>query len=368
MNKVISAKLDADMRSQSEKAHQVMIVDDDPVFRRITSAFLTRNGYRVSEAENGIEALKALRTDVPDLLLCDLDMPILNGIELVEELVSQYPSLPLMVISSTSDMKEVAKAIRLGIKEFIAKPIVDYQQLTGAIESIIDKSHDLYSQQPSFGHHFFPPETSEERVTEERELHWHLNQLQENPAQARDLLRALMPEQDSRQGHWHCSYRLLQTTETLPLVFDYRWLMKGQFAFYLLDADTEGDHGVVSALLIRTLFDDYLRKAEMGGVILKDLASQVEAGIIAYRYAPPINALFGLADFTTGLIRFLPAGLSGLWDCDQRRHVLPSSMSLGSKALATFNEVELPIGDLGQLMMGNTGKSNFDFTLRSRRV
>ncbi|MDP5254738.1 MULTISPECIES: response regulator [unclassified Vibrio] len=368
MNKMVSAKVDANNNCQPEKAYQIMIVDDDPVFRRITSAFLTRNGYRVSEAENGIDALKALRTQVPDLLLCDLDMPFLNGIELVEELTQQYPSLPLMVISSTSDMKEVANAIRLGIKEFVAKPVADYQQLLGSIEAVIDKSHDVYTQQQAFGAHFFPPETSEERVTEEQELHWHLNQLQENPAQARDLLRALLPEQDSSQGNWHCSYRLLQTTETMPFVFDYRWLMQGQFAFYLLDSDTEQDHGVVSALLIRTLFDDYLRKAYLGTVVLKDLVRQVEAGIASYRYAPPIKAMFGLADFTTGSIRFLPAGLSALWDCGSERHVLRCCGILGGETAPTLDEIELPIGHLGQLMMGATGKSNFDFTLRSRRV
>ena len=56
----------------------VLIVEDDPVFRTMLSGFLSSQGCHVREAENGLEGLKALRDGMPDILLCDLAMPVLN--------------------------------------------------------------------------------------------------------------------------------------------------------------------------------------------------------------------------------------------------------------------------------------------------
>ncbi|GAK84940.1 response regulator [Vibrio ponticus] len=71
---------------------RIMLVDDDPTFRRITSAYLEAQGYEVIEAEDGLEGLKFLRDLEPDLVLCDLAMPVLNGVEFVEEVsVATHP-------------------------------------------------------------------------------------------------------------------------------------------------------------------------------------------------------------------------------------------------------------------------------------
>ena len=101
----------------------VMLVDDDPIFRRITSGFLLSQGYKVVEAENGLDGLRKLRSAEPDIIMCDLAMPVLDGIEFVEEVSLEYPSLPLIVVSATDDMSDVAKALRYGIKDFLPKPI-----------------------------------------------------------------------------------------------------------------------------------------------------------------------------------------------------------------------------------------------------
>jgi len=101
----------------------VMLVDDDPIFRRITSGFLLSQGYKVIEAENGLDGLRKLKSAEPDIIMCDLAMPVLDGIEFVEEVSLEYPSLPLIVVSATDDMADVAKALRYGIKDFLPKPI-----------------------------------------------------------------------------------------------------------------------------------------------------------------------------------------------------------------------------------------------------
>lgn len=84
-----------------ENQKLIMLVDDDPIFRRVTGGYLSAQGYEVLEAENGLDGLKKLRSAEPDLILCDLAMPVLDGIEFVEEVSLEYPSLPLIVVSAT---------------------------------------------------------------------------------------------------------------------------------------------------------------------------------------------------------------------------------------------------------------------------
>ena len=100
----------------------VMIVDDDAIFRRMLTSYLESNGYRILEAEDGLDGLKQLRSEVPDLVICDISMPVLNGIEFVEEVCWEYPSLPMIVVSATEEMSDVARALRFGIKDFLSKP------------------------------------------------------------------------------------------------------------------------------------------------------------------------------------------------------------------------------------------------------
>ena len=74
-------------------------------------------GYKVIEAEDGYQALSLLTKVSPDLAICDLSMPILNGLEFVE-ISHEYPGLPVVVVSATQDMNDVAGALKLGIKDF----------------------------------------------------------------------------------------------------------------------------------------------------------------------------------------------------------------------------------------------------------
>ena len=117
-------------------------------------------------------------------------------------------------------------------------------------------------------------------MPEEQELHWHLEYLKENPIAAKDLLHALLPDKDTSQGDWKCSYRCCNP-RVMPLVFDYAWLINGQFAFYLVGSASEGQHGAATTLMIRALFHDYLRNLKRFNADLKDISALLEKGLNA---------------------------------------------------------------------------------------
>ncbi len=292
--------------SVASQSKCVLLVDDDPVFRSITSACLAAQGYEVIEAEDGLEGLKVLRDNEPDIIICDLAMPVLNGVEFVEEVSTAYPSLPMIVVSATESISDVARVVKCGIKDFLTKPISNPINLFESIENILEDADNHLSDNRDFSSQWFRVDDNE--LPEEQELHWHLDYLEQNPNAAKDFLLALLPEKDTSQGSWKCSYRLFQSTDVMPVVFDYAWLMTGQFAFYLIDSGSS-DKGASTTLLVRALFHDYIRGLKSQTANVRDLVRIIEKGMNCIECAEPIDALFGIANVSDGTITVLPAGL-----------------------------------------------------------
>jgi CheY-like chemotaxis protein len=92
-------------RSQSGGAAPVMIVEDDHDLRNAMAELLRADGYDLVLAKNGLEALESLREHTPSLLLIDLLMPIMNGVELIERLRSDpaWRDLPVVVMTAAND-------------------------------------------------------------------------------------------------------------------------------------------------------------------------------------------------------------------------------------------------------------------------
>ncbi len=354
--------------SEQEAANHrlIMLVDDDAIFRNVTNAYLESQGFAVIEAVNGLEALQQLRENQPDLVLCDLSMPLLDGIEFVEEVSLEYPSLPLIVVSGTVEMSDVAKALRFGIKDFLPKPIGNYTHLSQAIDNTLEDCDCHFSEQRDFSSQWFRVDDGGE-IPDEQELHWHLDYLQQTPNAARDLLHALLPDKDTSQGDWHCSYRLLQSTDVMPLVFDYRWLMNGQFAFYLVDSATQDSCGVGTTLLVRALFDDYLRNLKSFSADLKDMVGIIEKGIACSKCAGPVNALFGVADFASSTVAILPAGLESQWANGDAKQRIEAGNSLGNGSLKNFITRDLPLTTVGKMSVGCVGSSSFSLSIKRHK-
>ncbi|EOX4902824.1 response regulator [Vibrio alginolyticus] len=347
----------------------IMLVDDDPIFRKVTNAYLESQGFKVVEAENGLEALQQLRECQPDLILCDLSMPVLDGIEFVEEVSLEYPYMPLIVVSGTDEMSDVAKVLRFGIKDFLPKPIGNYEHLSQAIENTLEDTDSHFSEQRDFSSQWFRVDDGGE-IPDEQELYWHLEYLQQNPSAARDLLQALLPEKDAAQGDWRCSYRLLQSTDVMPLVFDYRWLMNGQFAFYLVDSASQANDGVATTLLVRALFDDYLRNLKSFSADLKDMVGIIEKGIECSECAGAVNAVFGVADLASSSVSILPAGLDSHWSDGNTNQHIAAGNRLGGGSMKNFITRDLPLSVAGQLSIGCLGSSSFSLSItrKSRLV
>jgi adenylate cyclase len=102
----------------------ILIVDDDPLNRRLLSKSLEAEGYRTTDVDNGFEALKALEADQPDVVLLDIVMPGLDGIEVLERMKSnpEFAHIPVVMISGVDDTDAVVRCIEAGAEDFLPKP------------------------------------------------------------------------------------------------------------------------------------------------------------------------------------------------------------------------------------------------------
>ena len=101
-----------------------MVVDDSLTVRRIAGRLLTREGYAVVEARDGVEALEKLQTAVPHVMLLDIEMPRMDGFELIRRMRAdgRFRSVPIIMITSRTADKHRAHAMELGVNVYLGKP------------------------------------------------------------------------------------------------------------------------------------------------------------------------------------------------------------------------------------------------------
>lgn len=118
----------------------LLVVDDEQASRSVIKAFLSRAELpigRISEACDGQEAIAVLRSgDVPDIVITDMEMPVVNGIRFLEYLKDCYPEIKILVVSGYFDFQYTHAAITAGAEDYILKPI-DAKKLCDAMERCI---------------------------------------------------------------------------------------------------------------------------------------------------------------------------------------------------------------------------------------
>lgn len=103
--------------------HKVLIVDDEENARIGLSKLLSQEGYQVSSVANGSEALDYLRREVVNLVISDINMPEMNGLNFLRELHHHHPGISVIMITAYGGVESYLEAMNLGAFEYIHKPV-----------------------------------------------------------------------------------------------------------------------------------------------------------------------------------------------------------------------------------------------------
>lgn len=116
---------------------RILIVDDDPDVRQGLQGILKRAGHLPLEAADGKTALDVLGREEVDLVLLDLQMPRISGMNVLRQTVMDYPNLPVIIVSGKGDIPKAIEATRLGALDFLEKP-VEVEQLLSVVHNALE--------------------------------------------------------------------------------------------------------------------------------------------------------------------------------------------------------------------------------------
>lgn len=119
----------------------ILWVEDDPVFRQIVATFLNGRGAQVVQAGDGEQGLIHFKQQRFDIILADLSMPKLGGLDMLKEMSRLEPLVPSIVISGNNVMADVVEALRIGASDYLVKPVADLFIIEQAIQQGLQRNH-----------------------------------------------------------------------------------------------------------------------------------------------------------------------------------------------------------------------------------
>jgi len=117
---------------------RVLVIDDDPGVRDYMEALVSRQGYEVTAAADGEEALKNLDTSQPDLITLDVVLPGMDGLQTLEKLKQRLPDVPVVMLSGHGQARNIVEAMRRGASDFLRKPF-EVEELELAFQKALEK-------------------------------------------------------------------------------------------------------------------------------------------------------------------------------------------------------------------------------------
>lgn len=129
---------------------KIVIIEDDIALRESVKDLLELDGYKVFAANNGVSGIQLILNEIPDLILCDISMPGLNGYEVYKALQSHsaVATLPFIFITAKTQKEDIQAGLQLGVDDYITKPF-DYDELLATINRRLTKYEKIVKQAES---------------------------------------------------------------------------------------------------------------------------------------------------------------------------------------------------------------------------
>ena len=313
----------------------ILTIEDEPVVRTGITAFLEDHGFRVVEAEDGRAGLEAFERTRPALVLVDLRMPEVDGLEVLRQLSRRSPEIPLIVVSGTGVIADVIEALRAGAWDYVLKPVADMAVLLHAVHRSLEQAR---------------------LRRENREYHQHLEEtlkrLRQDEEAGRRMQMRLLPPPTATIGPYALQRHLLPSQSLSGDFVDYYAIGHERTVFYV--ADVSG-HGVSSALvtvLLKSFMRRFLENEAAGstppirrpGLLLQKL----NAELIHEDIDKHVTVFYGILDNRDNTLTFSNGGHFPppiLWANNGSEFIMEQGTAVGLFPFATYEDVVRPLPD-----------------------
>jgi phosphoserine phosphatase RsbU/P len=281
---------------------RILVIEDDPLVRFNIVSYLEDSGFVVVEEQSGSHGLELSRTDPPDLVLCDLRMPGLDGLDVLQTLHAEQPDLPVVVVSGTGVLGDVIEALRKGAWDFVTKPIQDMAVLEHAIVAALDKAQ-LVRDNRRF---------QKELERANRLLRQHLDQFEQDAAAGRNMQLQLMPPVESVLGAYRFDRCLLPSLYLSGDFVDYFAIDRRHVGFYLADVSGHGVSSAFVTVLLKTCVHRNLEllKTERERIILDParMLARLNAHLLEQKLDKYLTMFYGVIDTVKNQLSYSNGG------------------------------------------------------------
>ncbi|MBL8445917.1 MAG: response regulator [Zoogloeaceae bacterium] len=281
---------------------RILVIDDDALIREMFRFYLDQQGHSVTALDGGAAAVEHCRQSPPDLVMCDLRMPGMDGLTVLREIHAAVPGLPVIVISGTGDMADAISALKLGAADFLTKPIEDFAVLDHAVGKALERAR-LEAENRAYRASL---EATNARLTAT------LRQLEADEEHGRQIQFALLPESPARFGAFELSRFIAPSTFLSGDFVDYFSIDANHFGFYM--ADVAG-HGVPSAVITVLLkgsvgrhLENYRRFGDTTITSPAALLAALNDEFLVARYGKHLTMFYGVIGIADGRLTCANAG------------------------------------------------------------
>lgn len=281
---------------------RVLTIDDDRLVRESISAYLEDSGYAILEASSGQDGLRQFREHAPDIVLCDLRMPDLDGLEVLKVLTQEAPHIPVIVLSGVGVMHDVVEALRFGAADYLVKPISDLAVLEHAIRGSLRRVQ-LEQQNAHY---------REELELANRELESHLAILRADQEAGRRAQIQMLPEPETRFGDYRFSHTILPSLYLSGDFLDYFAIDERYIGLYISDVSGHGSASAFVTMMLKSLMNQPLRqyRAEGNPLILEPAAlmTWLNEEVLHAKLGKYFTMFYAVLDRETDTLSFANAG------------------------------------------------------------
>jgi sigma-B regulation protein RsbU (phosphoserine phosphatase) len=346
---------------------RILVVEDDPVVRFNMVSYLEDSGFEVAEEDSGTRGIDAARRTAPDLVLCDLRMPGMDGLEVLERLRAELPDLPVVVVSGTGVLSDAVEALRKGAWDFVTKPIQDMAVLEHAISAALEKSR-LIRDNRRF-------QSDLQRAN--RLLRENLDQFEQDAAAGRNMQLQLMPPCERTLGVYRFNRYLLPSLYLSGDFVDYFVIDHRHLGFYLADVSGHGASSAFVTVLLKSFVDRYLELLNSEGEQLildpAKMLARLDADLRGQDLDKYLTIFYGVIDVDSNHLRYGNGGhfpSPVLFDGKTARYLEGRGPPVGLFRDVQFdsNVMDLPDSHLLVLLSDGVLDAMPDATLEQKRA
>ncbi len=331
---------------------RILVIDDETIVRDSIVAYLEDSGFDVCEAENGQQGVASFNDNQPDVVLCDLRMPNMDGLAVLKEINLIRPNTPFIVVSGAGVMADVVEALRLGASDYLIKPILDLEVLEHSIRRNL-KQQKLINENTAY---------RTQLEDKNQELEHRFEELKLDQMAGREVQKRMLPEVQSQIAGIEFNYHIIPSLYLSGDFVDYFPISKDKVAFYIADVSGHGASSAFITVMLKNLSSRLrrnLKRQSTDDLMYPDkVLSRINKELVDAALGKHVSVFWGMIDLPSSMLSYSVGGqfpMPILRNSKGVQYLTGRSQPAGLFAEAQYSTYHIELGDEFELVALSDG-------------